>query len=103
VGAPRLLERLGVREVLAMADQRLLGEVIPAFLDREHRAPLPVLGLLELAVGLVTQPLLVGDRARDLLLRPHELRAHVDDDLVEHLLGVFRRGDEVVDVRAEQR
>ena len=90
-------------EVLAVPHERLLGEVVAPFLDGEHRAALPVLRLLVLGVGLVAEPLLVGDRRGDLLLGLHELAAHVDEDLRQHLLGIFGPGDEVVDVGLEQR
>jgi hypothetical protein len=50
-------------------------------------------------VGLITQSLLVGDRRGDLLFRFRQLPSHVDEDLVEHLLGIFRPRDQVVDVR----
>src|ERR1019366_9053781 len=47
--------------------------------------------------------LLVGDRAGHLLLGLRKLVAHVDQDLVQHLLRILRPGDEVVDVGLEQR
>ena len=100
---PRHRELLCMLEMLLPAQQRLLGQVVAVFLHREHRALVPVVGELELRVGLVLQALLVGDGGSDLLLRLRELVAHVDDDLIQHLLGVFRRGDEVVQVRLDQR
>ena len=50
---------------------------------------LPFLRLLKLLRGLVLKTLLVGDGRGDLLLRFHQLRAHVDNDLVQHLLGLL--------------
>ena len=91
-----------VRDVLALAHERLLGEVVAAFLDREHRALLPVRACLILGVGLVAQTLFVGDRGGHLLLGLDELRPHVDQDLVQHLLGVFGPGDQIVDVRPQE-
>ena len=99
---PRLLELLAVGHVLALAHERLLGEIVAPFLDGEHRLVLPVVRLLEFGVGLVAQALLVGDGRGDLLLRLGELRPHVDENLVEHLLGIFGPRDQIVDVRPQQ-
>src|SRR6185503_6990456 len=44
-----------------------------------------------------------GDGSGHLLLRLHQLLPHVDDDLIQHLLGVFRRGDQIIDVRLQKR
>jgi hypothetical protein len=49
------------------------------------------------------QALLVRDRDRHLLLRLDKLVLHVDDDLVQHLLRVFRLGDQIVQVRFDER
>src|SRR5215213_8624400 len=54
-------------------------------------------------VGLVTEPFLIGDRGGHLLLGLRELRTHVDEDLIQHLLRILGGGDEVVDVRTQQR
>ena len=51
---------------------------------------------------LLGEPLLVGDRRGDLLLRLDELVVHVQDDLVQHLLGVFRAADQVVQVDLDE-
>src|SRR5688500_3243453 len=71
-------------------------------LPRYHRASLPVLCFLELGLGLVLKTLLVGDCRRDLLLRPHQLRSHVENDLVEHLLGLLEFRDRRIHIGAEQ-
>jgi hypothetical protein len=89
-----------VLRVLALAQERLLGEVVAVLADGEYRALLPVVRQPELGVGLVLQALLVGDGRGHLLLGLDQLAVHVGDQLVEHLLGVFGRGDQVVDVRA---
>jgi hypothetical protein len=102
VRLPRELHLLAARNVLAAPHERLLGEVVASFLHREHCAVLPLLGLAQLLRGLVLEALLVRDRGGDLLLRLHELRAHVDDDLVQHLLRLFCRRDQVIDVRPEK-
>ena len=96
-------ELLAVAGVLGLADERLLGEIVAPFLDGQHGAALPVLRLLELGVGLVAQALLVGDRGGHLLLGLHELAAHVDEDLRQHLLRILGLGDQVVDVGLEER
>ena len=49
------------------------------------------------------EALLVGDRGGHLLLGLRELRAHVHENLVQHLLRILGGGDEVVDVRTQQR
>ena len=41
VRLPRELELLRVREVLAVPDERLLGEVVASFADGEHRPSAP--------------------------------------------------------------
>jgi len=99
---PRLLELLSMREVLALAHERLFGEIVAPFLDREHRLLLPVLRLAEFRVRLIAKTFLVGDRRRDLLLCLGELAAHVDQNLRQHLLGVFGPRDQVIDVRPQQ-
>ena len=88
--------------MLALPHERLLGEIVATFLDREHRLLLPILRLAKLGVGLIAQPLLVGDRRRDLLLGLGELRPHVDQNLRQHLLGIFGPRDQIVDVRPQQ-
>ena len=45
---------------------------------------------------------IVRNGGRDLLFRLGQLPLHVDDQLVQHLLGVFGPGDQVVDVRPHQ-
>jgi hypothetical protein len=80
----------------------LLGQIITLLLDREHRPTLPLLGLLFLLLNLGLEFLLVGDGGGNLLLGLGQLTAHVANQLVEHLLRVFRLIDEVVDVRFEQ-
>ena len=91
-----------MRNVLALPHERLLGEIVATFLDREHRLLLPIRRLAILGVGLIAQPLLVGDRRGHLLFGLGQLRPHVDQNLVEHLLGVFGPRDQVVDVRPQQ-
>ena len=80
----------------------LLRELVLVLLNGEHRPALPVFGFLELLTGLILKPLLVGDRGSDLLLCLYQLRSHVENDLVEHLLGLLELGDHRVDVGAEE-
>jgi hypothetical protein len=84
-----------------LPNKRLLGEVVAAFLDGEHGALLPVLGLAPFGVGLVAEALLIGDGGGHLLLGLRQLRAHVDENLVQHLLRILGGGDEIVDVRTQ--
>ena len=88
--------------MLAAPNERLLGQLVLILLNRQHRSSLPVLRFLQLLPGLVLKALFVGDGGRDLLLRLYELRAHVENDLVEHLLGLLELGNHCVDVRAEE-
>jgi hypothetical protein len=55
-----------------------------------------------LLLELLREPLLVGDRRSDLLLRLDELVVHVQNDLVQHLLRVFGFADEIVQVRFDE-
>src|SRR3954469_23782108 len=87
--------------MLALAQERLLGEVVAILAYREYGALLPLLRLLVLGVGLIAQTLLVGNGGSDLLLGLDELLPHVDQDLIQHLLGVFGPRDQVVDVRPQ--
>ena len=59
--------------------------------------------LLEFLIRLIAQPLLVSNRRRDLLLRFGQLRAHVEDRLLEQLLRLFSLRDQVVQIRFDQR
>ena len=88
--------------MFAAAHEGLLGELVLILLHCEHRSPLPILSLFQLLPRLILEALLVGDGGGDLLLRLYQLRAHVEDDLIEHLLGLLELGDHRIDVRAEQ-
>ena len=96
---PLLLEGRGELVVLALARERLLGELLVARRERPSSpcAPTPA-PLPHSCVVLLREALLVGDRRGDLLLRLDELVVHVENDLVQHLLGIFRAADEVVQV-----
>ena len=100
---PRVVQLHGVLDVLVVAQQRLLGEVVAAFLYREHGALLPIFGQLLFLLGLRRQALLVGDRGGDLLFGFRQLAAHVNDQLLEHLLRVLGARNQIVDVRPDQR
>jgi hypothetical protein len=102
VGLPRQLHLLAARDVLGAAHERLLGELVLILLHRQHRSPLPILGFLQLLAGLILEALLVGDRGSNLLFGPNELRAHVENDLVQHLLGLLEFRDHRVDVGPKQ-
>jgi hypothetical protein len=103
VRLPGLLELLPMLRVLGVAQERLLGEIVAPLLHGEHRLLLPVLRGLVLGLHLVLEALFVGDRAGHLLLGLRQLIAHVDDDLVQHLLRILGLRDQVVDVGLEQR
>jgi hypothetical protein len=103
LGLPGLLQHLSPLRVLLLAHERLLGQVVAAFFHGQHRAVLPVPRLLHLVLELRFQLALVGDGRRDLALGLRQLVPHVQDDLVQHLLGVFGPRDHVVDVRLDHR
>ena len=88
--------------MLAAPHQRLLGEIVLTLLHGQHRAALPILCFLELLARLVLEAFLVGDGGGDLLLRLHQLGPHVEDDLIEHLLGLLEFRDHRVDVGSEE-
>jgi hypothetical protein len=73
VSFPGELHLLPARHVLAAPHQRLLGEIVPILLHRQHRAVLPFLGFTKLGSGLVLETLLVGDGCSNLLLGLHQL------------------------------
>jgi len=84
----------------------LAQEFLHRFLVRlhgEHRATLPVVRLALHPVRVGLELLLVGDGGCHLLLGLGQLTLHVDDQLVEHLLGVFGPGDQVVEVGPDHR
>jgi hypothetical protein len=85
------------------SQQRLLRQVVPPFLHGEHGPALPVLGALFFLVHLRRQALLVGDGRRHLLLRLRQLIAHIHDQLVQHLFRILGAGNQVADVRPDQR
>src|SRR5690606_2070849 len=103
LAAPGLLERDRALGMLLLPQQRLLRQVVASLAHGQHGAVLPVAGELLLIVELRAQLALIRDRDRDLLLRLRELLAHVDENLVQHLLRVLRTRDRIVDVRAKQR
>src|SRR6185503_1685320 len=61
---PRVVELHRVLDMLVVAQQRLFGEIVAAFLHRQHGPLLPVLGELLFLLGLGREALLVGDRGR---------------------------------------
>src|SRR6185312_529393 len=102
VRLPCHLHLLAARDVLVPPHERLLGQLVAPFLDGKHRAPLPLLGLAQLAHRLVFEALLIGDRGSDLLLGSHELRPHVGDDLGQHLVRLLYSRDRGVHVCAKE-
>src|SRR5712692_1264740 len=100
---PRLVQLHCALRVLVVPQQRLLRQIVPPFLHGEHGPALPVLGALLFLVDLRRQALLVRDGRRHLLLRLRQLIAHIHDQLVQHLLRILGAGDQVADVRPDQR
>jgi hypothetical protein len=69
----------------------------------QHGLALPLLRQLDLFVPLLLQALFIGDRDRDLLFGLDQLVLHLEDDLIEHLLRIFRLGDQLVQIRFDKR
>jgi hypothetical protein len=91
---PGLVQLLRPLQRLVVAHQGLGGEIVAAFLHREHRAPFPVLRLLLQVLGIGLELLLVRDGRGRFLLGLGQLRLHVENQLVQHLLGVFGPRDQ---------
>ena len=100
---PGLLEDHRAIGVLLLTQQCLLREVIASFLDRQHRSVLPVALLFDLGLKLCLELPLIGDGRSHITLGTRQLLAHVQNDLIEHLFGIFRPRDEIVDVRFNDR
>jgi hypothetical protein len=88
--------------VLPLSGQTFFGELLVARAQRHHRAPLPLLGVGHFLLVLLGEALLVRDRGCDLFLRLDELVVHVQNDLVQHLLGILRAADEIVQVALDE-
>jgi len=101
LGAPGPVQGSGPVGVLLVPDKGLLGQVVPALLHRQHGPLLPLLGLFDLFIELGAELALVGDGGGDFPLGLRQLVAHVQDDLIQHLLRVFGPVDQIVDVRLD--
>jgi hypothetical protein len=88
--------------MLLLADEGLFGQVVPTLLHSQHGPMFPVPGLLDLIIQLGPELPLIGDGRGHLPLGLGQLVPHVQDDLIQHLLRVFRPGDQIVDIRFEQ-
>lgn len=97
------MELLSVLDVLALAQQRLLREILATFLEREHGAVFPISPELALSLELVLEFLFIGDRGGDPLLGRGQLLLHVEQRLLDHLLRVFRATDQGIEVRFQDR
>jgi hypothetical protein len=97
-----LLVERGVLLLVALAAQRLPRQIVAAGLDRgggfaapfRRQAP----GLVELAAQL----LLLGDHRQHRPPRFVDAGPHVAQNLVEHLFGVLRSVEEIVEIGADQ-
>jgi hypothetical protein len=99
---PLIFQGRGELVVLALSGEGFLGQRLVARAKSHHRAPLPLLRVRDLLVELFGESFLVGDGCGDLLFRLDELIVHVQDDLIEHLLGIFRAADQVVEVALDE-
>jgi hypothetical protein len=84
-----LLAQRGPREVVLLAG------------DGERRFALPVAGGLLVLSLLFFEQMLIGKRDGYLCLYLQELILHIEDELAQHLLRIFRPVDEVVEIGAE--
>jgi len=99
LGGPGLLNGSGPLGVLLLPDKSLLGQVVSAFLHRQHGPVLPIPGLFDFVVQLRPELSFVGDGCRHLPLGLGQLVPHIQNDLIQHLLGVLRPSNQIVDVR----
>src|SRR5690606_28063993 len=88
--------------VLFLARQRLAGQGVVASTNGQHGFLFPLRRLLRRTVHLTRQALFISDGSSHLLFCRRQLFTHVDDELVQHLLGIFRRADERIDVRLDE-
>ena len=97
------MHRLSILQVLAVTHQGLLGQIVASFLNSKHCALFPFLSLLLFLFYLLLQLPCVSDGTSDLLFRLPKLTPHVIDRLIENLLRILGAGNQVIDVRLQQR
>ena len=85
-----LLAQRGAREIVLLAG------------DGQRRLALPVAGGFLVLCLLLFEQVLVGERDGDLRLHLQKLVLHIENELAQHLLRVFRAVDQIVEVGAEQ-
>ena len=66
--------------------------------DSELGLACPLCRLLQVFLLLFFKKMLVGDCNRHLRFHLEKLILHIEDDLFDHLLGIFRLIDQVIDV-----
>src|SRR5437867_5231012 len=86
-----------------IAFERGARQVVLPLGDRELGLAHPLGRLVFLVLLLLLQQVLIGHRDRHLRLDLQQLVFHVEDDLFDHLLGVFRAVDQIVQVRTDER
>ena len=97
-----LVEAVGQLLVAHRPLERRAGEAVVLLLDRELRLAHPLPLLLLVLRRLPLQQVLIGDRDRHLGLDLQELVSHVQDDLLDHLLGILGLVDQVVQVGPDE-
>jgi hypothetical protein len=104
--SPLIGELLGeASSHLLVADllaQRSACEVILLPGDGERRLALPVAGGFFVLRLLLFEQVLIGKRDGDLRLYLQELVLHIEDELAQHLLRIFRAVDQIVEIGAKQ-
>jgi hypothetical protein len=99
---PGVGEMNGALGVLLLPHERLLGQIVAALAHRQHGAMLPVAGQLLLFFHLRLELPLIRDGDGDFGLRLLQLIAHIEKNLVEHLLRILSLRDRIIYVRPDQ-
>ena len=98
-------ELLGKTSHLLMADllpERGTSKIVLLASDGERCLTLPVAGGLLMLRLLLFEKVLVGERDGHLRLYLQKLVLHIQDELTQHLLRIFRAVDHIVQVGAKQ-
>ena len=99
---PLLVEAVGALLGAVAAGQGGFRQVVIPLFDGQLGLALPFVGLLLADLVALLEPLLIGDRGRDLGLDLHELVVHVDEQLPNDLFRILGSIEHVVDIGAEQ-
>ncbi len=83
--------------------QRGARQLVVLLVDGQLRLAHPVGVLLGVVFLLLLQQMQIGERDRHLRLHLDELVLHVENHLLQHLLGILRAIDQIVQIGPYQR